>query len=198
MTDWSVLVVGQQYRRRCQSDTPGFGGVDLITWDPTDPGSGDGATNVDVLDALRNSLTPVSIEPNLNPEGRQITGVETWFSLPDDADLQPEIVGSVGAIEVRLRADFNHITFDVGEPGVPTFDCEDFDAWSPGATNPSCSHTYLSEPEVGTIYPIATNTSWTFAWLDYLAPDWVALNTVDPGGTLDVEVVDLEAIIGGG
>ncbi len=193
--DWSSLMLDQQYYQVCQPTSPGPPPIlRFITWDPADPDGGLGVTGPEIRQWITDNglLTPQPIPAALSPAGEQITGLETWI-WPDGPDRLAPVYASAGGLTVGVRARLDAVTFDVGEPGVARFTCRSFSEWTDGASNPACSHTYLTEPDSGS-YRLFTQALWTFEWDDN-GLGWADYGIAEPFQTQDVVVMDLEAVI---
>ena len=191
--NWNDLATGDDYYRVCQSDTapPILG---WVVWNPGDPDDGLGVSTHEIRNWIDNNLlTPVALPPATSPDGQQITGLETWFwpgASTDGATVQ----ASAGGLTVQVRSVFESMEFDLGEPGVPRLICEDYVEWTPGASESPCTHTYLTESDVGG-FPLVSQTNWRFDWLDFGAAAFEPYGIAQPVFADLIEVRDLEAVI---
>lgn len=196
------LVQGQWYARQCEIPGPGGAGTGvvadfgIIQYDPGVSDLPGGLTDSQLADHLRDErrLPAQAIPLNLSPDGAQVVAVETWIGLDGPREIGP-VWAESGAIRAGLRGRLSHINVRPGD-GSPEFVCTDPTSWTPGATNPTCSHTYWEEPASGT-YDLTLTYVWDYEWLPNGAADgaWVPFFTEDIVDVIAVDINDLEAVI---
>ena len=148
-------------------------------------------------------IPPEAAVLELSPNASQITGVETWFEQPS-LTMLPEEIATAGLIEVRIRAQLLRINIDTGDGEALTCELDEFTDWTDAAgLETECGHTYWEVPDDGSnTYAMTAEYVWQYEWLRHDAapgawePFVVANNTA--AIVFDVEVVDLEAVIGRG
>lgn len=194
------LIEGTRYHVTCTSmdappaTHPNLDGV-IIVYNPADP-IADAVDSVELANAARNQAQaqPPALPVGLSPTDRQITGVTTWL-WPDGPTEFVEAEASAGGLTVTVRGIYQQTAFDVGEAGVDLIVCEDAVAWSLGASEPTCSHTYLTESPARIV---TAESEWLYVWRDNQArPQWAAWESVRLVEEQVVEVIDLEAVISG-
>ena len=152
-------------------------------------------TSLDVRQVAQNTVVPEAATPGVNPPATQITGIETWFW--PDGDLTT-ITGSAtaGGLTVTVQAEYVSTTFTIGTPGdleAESFVCDSFVVWTPDATGSECTYALIRESASQTI---AAESSWDFSWYDNAAqPTPTDFERWTFTEVIDVEVVDLEAVI---
>lgn len=192
IVDRSVLVPKHTYGRLCaEVGNRANNNFTTIVWDPADPTNGLGVTTRQLADAAANQLPIDAIIPALSPEGRQVTGLETWI-WPGVARQTPTQYASAGGYEVGAYAYLTKMEFTPNDGGG-WFACDDFTEWSRGASNPACSYTFYTESASGT-WSMDAQTSWQVFWQDVGAP-FVPYGFAEPADAFDIEVLDLEAVI---
>ena len=186
---------GQRYWLRCEPDADS--GLDpigeFVVYDPLDPIPGFAAiTSIEIRDFARDFVQPNPLPVGISPDGVQITGVETWF-WPDGSLASVQASANANGLSVTVEARYRGTTYDLGEPGTAPLTCTTKDVWVPGAQHTTCAHTYLSEDERRVV---ESTSEWDFVWWDNAAQPVPALfETVFLAEALDIEVIDLEAVI---
>ena len=158
---------------------------------------------------LEDSLPAEAHPLTLSPNAQQITGVETWIQEPPVSYLGPvEITegGATASIQAHLRS--VEIRTGDGDGDGSSFSCTVFDEdnnlasqfteWTPGTTSETeCGHTYWEVPTTGTTYQMEAVYHWVYSWKPPFSNDFIEYG-FEPTETItfDVEVVDLEAVIG--
>ena len=187
-----VPTLGDYYHLRCAHDTNPALDIDLFPYQygtPTDL-----VTSSDlVLEALA-VLTPPPLFVGISPDpliADQITGVESWL-WPEGSFEAGTATAETATLAASVTAQHLYTTFNMGDG--TEFDCVGQEQWTPVAGSTSCSHTYLEE---GT-YTVTATSYWQYFWNDNA--DQVLFLPVENGirdfvEVLDVEVVDLEALI---
>ncbi len=186
------LVPGTHYARQCLDDTGSVADFGVIQYIPGAPVGGV-LTEIDIRD--QEDVPIYSWPLTLSPDGRQITGVETWIDQPGPT-ITPAEYASAGQVTVGVRARLVRININPGD-GSGIFSCTiaELSTWSPGASNPGCSHTYWEQPASGT-YRMTAEYVWDFDWLPFGAAVWeLSYATDSEVAVFDVEVDDLEAVI---
>ncbi len=192
INDWSTLVVGETYYQLCNEiENAANNSFRAIVWDPADPDDGLGISEIEIRDWMRAQLTPPPVPAAYSPEIEQITGVETWL-WPGGPTAIPPQTASAGPLTVGMKADLDYLSFDMGDGTA--FTCDEYSEWTPGASDPLCSHTYLVEPPSGS-YDLFVLAHWTFSWLPDGAAVWEPFGVATPTSNQDVDIIDLEAII---
>ena len=175
ITDYGTLTTGEVYGRLCAEVGNRVNNFfDNITWDPGDPSNGLGPTTREMRDVAEDLLPLVAAQPELSPDGAQVTGLETWLWPGVDRTSGP-VYASAGGVEVAVRGRLTSMQFTPGD-GEPAFTCADFSEWRPGADEPACSYTYFVQPDGGT-WQMTAETTWTVDWQDWYAasPESVCL-----------------------
>ncbi len=186
---------GHRYFLRCTPDAES--GLDLIgefvVYDPLDPVPGFAAvTSIEIRDFARDFVEPNPLMVGLSPNGMQITGVETWF-WPDGSIAAVQASANTNGLAVTVEARYRGTTFDLGAPGLEPLVCVEQQMWVAGADTTDCAHTYLNQSQQLTI---DATSEWDFVWWDNAAqPVPVLFETIFPNEGLDIEVIDLEAVI---
>lgn len=195
ITPTDALIPGHRYYLRCEPDAES--GLDpigeFVVYDPLDPIPGFAAvTSIEIRDFARDFVQPNPLPVGISPDGVQITGVETWF-WPDGSLASVQASANANGLSVTVEARYRGTTYDLGEPGTAPLTCTTKDVWVPGAQHTTCAHTYLSEDERRVV---ESTSEWDFVWWDNAAQPVPALfETVFLAETLDIEVIDLEAVI---
>lgn len=188
-------VPGQRYYLRCEPDADsGLDAIgEFVIYDPLDPVPGFAAvTSIEIRDFARDFVEPNPLLVGISPDGLQITGVETWF-WPDGSIDSVRASANANGLTVTVEARYRGTEFDLDEAGVGPLQCTTQIEWSPGAEVTNCGHTYLTQAEQRTI---EATSEWDFVWWDNAAQPIPALfETVFLDETLDIEVIDLEAVI---
>ncbi len=121
----------------------------------------------------RGLLTLPLPQPLFSPgEGTpQITGVETWFWVPDLYTAPITVAGCTGPADyacASITATFDHLEANMGD-GSGTFACAGvvgYDPtlpWSEQSGRPHCGHVYTQAS--GTeAYPVTVTAAWTLEW----------------------------------
>ncbi|MGI9606089.1 MAG: hypothetical protein ACR2P0_08125 [Acidimicrobiales bacterium] len=194
-----VLVEGSRYYLSCDpldgTDEPDWDDQ-IIVYDPADPVPGH-VTSLEVRDFVRDQglVRPDPLLVGVSPSAVQITGVETWL-WPDGSLDRVRASASAGGLTVTVEARFEQTVFDMAEDGVAPIVCSRQVEWQRGRDEPACAHTYLTEAAQRTI---TASSEWDFVWWDNAAqPGPVFWETVTLDEQLDVEVIDLEAVISSG
>jgi hypothetical protein len=186
---------GTRYRLVCTPrdgfDVPPIS--EIVIYNPVEPiPGGPFISSLQVRDVARDFLRPDPLLVGVSPDFVQITGVETWL-WPDGSIDRVAATAAAGGLVVTVQARWQGTTFDVGEDGVSPIRCGEQRAWTERAVNPDCSHTYLTE---ATLRTITASSDWDVVWWDNAAqPAPVFLETITAAEALDVEVIDLEAVI---
>lgn len=163
-------------------------------YNPADPVPGEpgAVTSIAVREFAEDFAQPPPLGVGISPEFEQITGLETWF-WPAGATDPIQAAASAGGLTVTVEARWRETTFDVGEPGADEVRCTEVIEWSRHRDETACAHTYLTEERGRTV--VATS-SWDFVWWDNAGqPVPAVYATVDLVEQLDVDVIDLEAVI---
>ena len=190
-------IPGQIYALFCDPN-PGFEARGAI-FDPSylyDPavitGTPPFVTSAAVREAAQNIAIPPPLPPRLSPEARQITGIETWFW--PDGSLDPVLASATaGGLTVTVEARYQETEFQVGAPNEATFTCSTFVEWAPGIDSSPCTYSFINESASQSV--IAEST-WDFYWWDNAGqPTPVLYGTLTNTEEVDVEVIDLEAVI---
>lgn len=188
-------IPGHRYYLRCIPDEDsGLEAIgEFVVYDPLDPVPGfDAVTSIEIRDFARDFVQPNPLFVGLSPDGVQITGVETWF-WPDGSLDRVQASANANGLAVTVEARYRGTTFDLDESGVDPLICESQIEWEPGAEDTDCAHTYLTQAEGRTI---GATSEWDFVWWDNAAQPIPALfETIFPAEALDIEVIDLEAVI---
>ena len=160
------------------------------------------------LEELEDSLPPVAQPLTFSPNAQQITGVETWIQEPPVTYLGPEEItlqGVTAAIQAHLRSVEIFPENDDSSFTCTFFDSDNnlasqFTEWTPGTTaETECGHTYWEVPTDSSTYQMKAVYHWVYSWKPPFSNDFIEYG-VEPEVpiTFDVEVVDLEAVIGRG
>lgn len=160
------------------------------------------------LDELEDSLPAEAHPLTLSPNAQQITGVETWIQEPPVTYLGPREItlqGVTAAIQAHLRSVEIFPENDDSSFSCTVFDenndlASQFTEWTPGTTaETECGHTYWEVPTTGTTYQMKAVYHWVYSWKPPFSNDFIeyGFEPAEPI-TFDVEVVDLEAVIGRG
>lgn len=163
-------------------------------YNPADPVPGEpgAVTSIAVREFAEDFAQPPALGVGVSPAFEQITGLETWL-WPAGAMGSIQAVASAGGLTVTVEARWRETLFDVGEPGAEPVRCTQVIEWSAGAEATSCSHTYLTEQLGRTI---TATSRWDFVWWDNAGQTVPAFyRSVDLAEQLDVDVIDLEAVI---
>lgn len=188
-------VPGHRYYLRCvPDDESGLAAIgEFVVYDPLDPVPGFAATtSIELRDFARDFVEPNPLLVGISPDGAQITGLETWF-WPDGSIDRVRASANANGLAVTVEARHRSTSFDVGEAGVEPIVCTGQLEWTSGATTTDCSHTYLTQ-SAGVV--IEAESEWDFVWWDNAAqPVPVLYETIFPTETLDIEIIDLEAVI---
>jgi hypothetical protein len=191
-------IPGRRYYLRCVPDEKsGLAAIgDFVVYDPLDPVPGfDAVTSIEIRDVARDFVEPNPLLVGISPDGVQIAGVETWF-WPDGSIDRVRASAHANGLTVTVEARHRATTFDVGEPGVDPIVCIEQMEWTPGATVTDCSYTYLTQADGLTV---EAESEWDFVWWDNAAQPLPALyDTIFPTEILEIEVIDLEAVISKG
>ena len=194
----TTLIAGQRYYLRCVPDEgSGLAPIgEFVVYDPLDPVPGFNAvTSIEIRDFARDFVEPNPLLVGISPDGTQITGVETWF-WPDGSLDRVRASANANGLTVTVEARYRRTTFDVGLPGVEPVLCTEQTRWTPGANRTNCSYTYLTQT-AGVM--VEAESEWDFVWWDNAAQPVPALyDTIFPTENLDIEVIDLEAVISNG
>ncbi len=189
------LVEGLHYARQCLDDTGAVVDFGVIQYTPFAGTVTDERQIANFWVQNSKDLDPQAHEFDLSPDANQITGLETWIDQPGPTELGPDWA-SAGSVTVGVRGRLVDVLINPGDGSAP-FNCDptDFAAWTAGATNAGCSHTYWEEPTSGS-YQMQATYFWTYDWL----PDGQTIWELDffqdaEVVAFDVAVVDLEAVI---
>lgn len=188
-------VPGHRYYLRCLPDEGS--GLDpigeFVVYNPLDPVPGFAAvTSIEIRDFARDFVEPNPLLVGLSPDGIQITGVETWF-WPDGSIAAVQASANANGLAVTVEARYRGTSFDLGIPGLEPLVCDEQHIWVAGSDHTDCAHTYLNQAENVTI---DATSEWDFVWWDNAAqPVPVLFETIFPDETLDIEIIDLEAVI---
>lgn len=188
-------IPGQRYYLRCVPDQDS--GLDpigeFVVYNPLDPIPGFPATtSLEIRDFARDFVQPNPLLVGISPNNIQITGVETWF-WPDGSIAAVQASATASGLAVTVEARYRGTNFDLGVAGTDLLVCTDQDIWVSGAENTECSHTYLNQSEQLTV---DATSEWDFVWWDNAAQQTpVLFETGFANETLDIEVIDLEAVI---
>ncbi len=156
------------------------------------PGQPNVITSIQVREQAQDLAVPTALAPALSPDGRQITGVETWF-WPEGSTDTVARSATAGGLTVTVEARYVETTFTLGAPNAATLTCDTFVVWTPGATDSPCTHEFFEETANQTV---AAASRWDFYWFDNAAqPTPVLYGTVTNIEANAVEVIDLEAVI---
>jgi hypothetical protein len=186
---------GTRYRLVCtprdQFDVPPIS--QIVIYNPAEPiPGGPFVSSLQVRDVARDVLRPNPLLVGVSPNDVQITGVETWL-WPDGSIDRVAATAAAGGLVVTVQARWRGTTFDMAEDGSDPIRCVQQRAWTERAVNPDCAHTYLTEAALRTI---TASSDWDVVWRDNAAqPGPVFLETITAVEAIDVEVIDLEAVI---
>ena len=188
----SVPTPGQYYHLRCTHDTNPALDIDdpnYLYGTPTNL-----VTSSDLALVAMATLTPPALSVGLSPDplnADQITGVESWL-WPEGSFDAGFATAETATLASSVTAEHLYTTFNMGDG--TTFDCVGQEKWTPGAGSTSCSHTYLEE---GT-YTVTATSYWQYYWNDNAQQPLffpIEDGIRDFVEVLDIEVVDLEALI---
>lgn len=192
-------VDGQTYHLYCNPN-PGFTNVvDRIddfayVYNAADPFPDQPGliTSIQVREMAEDRAAPTTLTPGLSPDGRQITGVETWF-WPKGSTETVTAQASAGGLTVTVEARYVETTFTVPPPNDATFTCDSYVEWTPGATESPCTYAFTTETPG---QAVIADSRWDFYWFDnLLAQEPVLYATVTNTEVANVPVIDLEAVI---
>lgn len=166
---------------------------ELVIYDPADPVPGTGlTTSAQIRDVARDALRPNPLLVGISPADVQITGVETWL-WPDGSIDRVRVSASAGGLMATVEARYQGTTFAMDEPGVAPISCTTQTIWTDGADSTPCAHTYFTEAANRTVL---ASSEWDYVWWDNAGqPTAVDLATVAFDEAIDIEVIDLEAVI---
>ncbi len=191
-------IPGDRYFLRCLPDEDSNLDVigEFVVYNPLDPVPGFAAvTSIEIRDFARDFVEPNPLLVGLSPNGVQITGVETWF-WPDGSIAAVQASANANGLAVTVEARYRGTNFDLGVLGLEPLVCVEQQVWVSGADNTDCAHTYLNQAEQVTI---GATSEWDFVWWDNAAqPVPVLFETILPDETIDIEIIDLEAVITNG
>ncbi|MPY95674.1 MAG: hypothetical protein GEV08_22245 [Acidimicrobiia bacterium] len=122
-----------------------------------------------LIDKARDYLVVPAPVPHLSPPADvpHLVGMPEWLAV-DPASLAPlDVTVAVPGVTVTLTATPVATIWDPGD-GTDPFACAGpGDVWSPGATSPTCTHTYQwssTRSGPGATYPASVATLWDLTW----------------------------------
>ncbi len=159
-----------------------------VSIDPLQP---DLVSSAQLQDAAIEILNPTDLPPAYSPDGRQITGVETWL-WPGGETASTSVFASAGGLTVTIESRYRSTEFVLSGANEGSVTCEDAPEWSPGSLDSSCTFTFFEEGA----QTIEATSTWDLWWWDNAAsPVPQPLGTITETDVDVVEVMDLEAVI---
>lgn len=161
-------------------------------------------TTGELIQAARDEITLPVFSVGISPDpavADQVTGLQSWLWPAtadgiDDPLAEQTAFAQVGPLGVELRVNYVSTTFDMGDGSAPVVCTVQVTQAPPGSEHP-CTHTYLEEGN----YTITGTSEWEWEFVDNAQGAGfteVTFDVINDGSqvfTLDVEVVDLEALI---
>ena len=159
-----------------------------VSVDPLQP---DLVTSAQLQDIATEILNPTDLPPAYSPNGRQITGLETWL-WPSGDTAATSVFASAGGLTVTIESHYRDTEFAFTGANEGSVTCSDAPEWTSGSGESTCTTTFFSE---GT-QTIAATSTWDLWWWDNaLSPTPQPLGTIIESFADDVEVMDLEAVL---
>lgn len=163
-----------------------------------DPSAGPPGSLVTTATAARFALDSIEFEsavPITSPPTSAVVGVPTWLAVDSRLDYAPASA-QAGPVWATVRPVFRDTTWRLGDGTRIVCTGDSTTRWRPSGPDDqtsSCAHTFSS-------IPADTATTVTVHWTVWQRTDrtdgaWTSWGTVSVTTPLDLEVLDLEAVI---
>jgi hypothetical protein len=163
-----------------------------------DPTAGPPGALITTETAARFALDSIEFEtpePVTSPPGASVVGIPTWFAVATPLDYEPASA-QAGPVWATVRPIFRDTTWNLGEGTRVVCTADSTTRWRPSGPDDqhsACVHTFSATP---TDPAASVTVHWTVLQrTDRTAGAWIPWGTVSLTTPLDLEVIDLQAVI---